>query len=84
MNTIILKFFEKNATILLKKEKIRIILLMIWRYLLILMRKFLAKYRSRKILMKKILRKKKIPMKKNKYYQKLPDYRRNYYLTHKK
>ena len=31
-----------------------------------------------KILMKKIL------AKKIKYYQKLPDYRRNYYLTHKK
>ena len=59
-------------------------MVMIWRYLLILMRIFLTKYRSRKILMKKILRKKKILMKKNKYYQKLPDYRRNYYLTHKK
>ena len=31
-----------------------------------------------KILMKKIL------VKKIKYYQKLPDYSRNYYLTHKK
>ena len=30
MNTIILKLFERNATILLKKEKFIIILVMIW------------------------------------------------------
>ena len=49
----------------------------------ILMRKFLKKFRQRKILVKKILVKK-ILMKKlnffytHKYHQKLPDYRRNY------
>ena len=36
-----------------------------------------------KILMNKILIKK-ILIKKIKYYQKLPNYRRNFYLTHKK
>ena len=30
MNTIILKLFERNATIILKKEKFIIILVMIW------------------------------------------------------
>ena len=59
-------------------------MLMIWRYLLFLMKKFLTKFRPTKILNQKNLIKKKILMKKSKYYQKLPDYRRNYYLTHKK
>ena len=56
----------------------------------ILVKKFLKKIKQRKILMKKILVKN-ILMKKinfffyiHKYYQKLTDYRRNYYLTHKK
>ena len=44
----------------------------------------LDKIQIKKILMKKILVKKKILMKRSKYYRKLPDYRRNYYLTHKK
>ena len=39
---------------------------------------------AKKILVKSILVKKKILMKKIKHCQKLPDYSRNYYLTHKK
>ena len=48
------------------------------------MKKFLTKFRPTKILNQKNLIKKKILMKKSKYYKKLPDYRRNYYSTHKK